>query len=106
VWQAGVGFTAIIVSWLAKLNPVIILIVTMFFSILEKGSSVMQSTYGLSQSVSSILQGIILFIVLGMDFFTRYRIVFRRQGKKMIINFLFASIKAGTPLLFVLQVRL
>lgn len=78
----GVGFTAIIVSWLAKLNPVIILIVTMFFSILEKGSSVMQSTYGLSQSVSSILQGIILFIVLGMDFFTRYRIVFRKARKK------------------------
>ena len=78
----GVGFTAIIVSWLAKLNPVIILIVTMFFSILEKGSSVMQSTYGLSQSVSSILQGIILFIVLGMDFFTRYRIVFRKARKR------------------------
>jgi simple sugar transport system permease protein len=78
----GVGFTAIIVSWLAKLNPVIILIVTVLFSILDKGSSVMQSTYGLSQAVSSILQGIILFIILGMDFFTRYRIVFRKVRKK------------------------
>lgn len=79
----GVGFTAIIVAWLAKLNPLIILIVTLFFAVLEKGSSVMQSTYGLSQSVSSILQGIILFTVLGMDFFTRYRIVFRKARKKL-----------------------
>lgn len=79
----GVGFTAIIVAWLARLNPLIILIVTMFFAILEKGSSVMQSSYGLSQSVSSILQGIILFTILGMDFFTRYRIVFRKVRKKL-----------------------
>lgn len=79
----GVGFTAIIVSWLAKLNPIIILIVTVFFSMLEKGSSVMQSSYGLSQSVSSILQGIILFVILGMDFFTNYRIVFRKARKKL-----------------------
>lgn len=79
----GVGFTAIIVAWLARLNPLVILIVTMFFAILEKGSSVMQSSYGLSQSVSGILQGIILFTVLGMDFFTRYRIVFRKVRKKL-----------------------
>lgn len=79
----GVGFTAIIVAWLAKLNPVIILIVTVLFSVLDKGSSVMQSTYGLSQAVSSILQGIILFIILGMDFFTRYRIVFRKVRKRL-----------------------
>lgn len=77
----GVGFTAIIVSWLAKLNPIIILVVTVLFSILDKGSSVMQSTFGLSQSVSSILQGIILFFILGVDFFTRYKIVFRKKSK-------------------------
>lgn len=75
----GVGFTAIIVAWLAKLNPVLILIVTVLFSMLDKGCSVMQSTFGLSQSVSSILQGIILFFILGFDFFTRYRFVFRRR---------------------------
>ena len=71
----GVGFTAIIVAWLAQLNPIIILVVTMLFSILEKGCSVMQSTYGLSSAVSSVLQGVILFFILGFDFFTRYRFV-------------------------------
>jgi simple sugar transport system permease protein len=79
----GVGFTAITVAWLSKLNPVIILVVTVLFSMLDKGCSVMQSTFGLSSAVSGILQGIILFFVLGFDFFTRYKFVFRK-GRKAI----------------------
>ncbi|MDF2537190.1 MAG: branched-chain amino acid transporter permease [Herbinix sp.] len=74
----GVGFTAITVAWLSKLNPVIILVVSVLFSMLDKGCSVMQSTFGLSSAVSGILQGIILFFILGFDFFTRYRFVFRK----------------------------
>lgn len=78
----GVGFTAIIVAWLARLNPWAILIVTTLFSILEKGSSVMQSTFGFSTAVSEILQGIILFVVLGVDFFTRYQLLWNKKGGK------------------------
>ena len=79
----GVGFTAITVAWLAKLNPLIILVVTVLFSMLDKGCSVMQSTFGLSSAVSGILQGIILFFILGFDFFTRYRFVFRKGRKAL-----------------------
>lgn len=79
----GVGFTAITVAWLSRLNPVTILAVTVLFSTLDKGCSVMQSTFGLSSAVSGILQGIILFFILGFDFFTRYRFVFRKA--KVII---------------------
>lgn len=71
----GVGFTAIIIAWLAQLNPVSIMIVAFLFSVLEKGSSVVQSTYGLSVDCADTLQGIILFFVLGCEFFIRYRIV-------------------------------
>ena len=78
----GVGFTAITVAWLSKLNPLVILFVTIAFSMLEKGCSVMQSTFGLSSAVSGILQGIILFFILGFDFFTRYRFTFRKGGIK------------------------
>ncbi|HWT26356.1 MAG TPA: ABC transporter permease [Mobilitalea sp.] len=77
----GVGFTAITVAWLARLNPFAILVVTILFSILDKGCSVMQSTYGLSSAVSGILQGIILFFILGFDFFTRYRFVLSRKSR-------------------------
>ncbi len=77
----GVGFTAITVAWLSRLNPIVILVVTILFSMLEKGCSVMQSSFGLSAAASGILQGIILFFVLAFDFFTRYRFVLRKGRK-------------------------
>lgn len=76
----GVGFTAIIIAWLADLNPINILVIAFLFSILEKGSSVMQSTYGISTYSAAVLQGIILFFVLGCEFFIRYKFVYRNKG--------------------------
>lgn len=76
----GVGFTAIIVAWLSQLNPAVILIVTALFSILEKGSNVVQSSFGLSSDCADVLQGIILFFILGCELFIRYKFVFRKKG--------------------------
>lgn len=78
----GVGFTAIIVAWLAQLNSFAILIVSLLFSVLEKGSSVVQSTFGLSTDCADVLQGIILFFILGCEFFIRYRFVFRNKKEE------------------------
>ncbi|MGN0602079.1 MAG: ABC transporter permease [Oscillospiraceae bacterium] len=78
----GVGFTAIIVAWLANLNPFGILLVSFLFSVLEKGSGVIRSEFGLSTYSADVLQGIILFFVLGCEFFVRYRFVFGRKGGK------------------------
>lgn len=75
----GVGFTAIIVAWLCQLNQGMILVVSLLFSILEKGSSVVQSTYGLSSDCADVLQGIILFFILGSEFFVRYAFVGRSK---------------------------
>ena len=76
----GVGFTAIIVAWLAQLNPPVILLVTFLFSVLEKGSSVVQSSFGLSSDCADVLQGIILFFILGCELFIRYQFVFHGKG--------------------------
>lgn len=76
----GVGFTAIIVAWLSQLNPAVILIVTALFSILEKGSNVVQSSFGLSSDCADVLQGIILFFILGCELFIRYKFVYRGKG--------------------------
>ena len=62
----------------------LVVVVTALFSIMEKGSSVMQSTFGLSSSVSQILQGIILFAVLAADFFTRFRLARRAAAPKEV----------------------
>ena len=76
----GVGFTAIIVAWLAQLNPIAILMVSIAFSVLEKGSGVVSSTYGLSTDCADVMQGIILFFILGCEFFIRYGFVTRHKG--------------------------
>ena len=77
---SGVGFTAIIVAWLGQLNPFVILVFTAFFSILEKGSGVIQTAFGLSSYAADILQGVILFFILGCEFFIRYSFAFRKKG--------------------------
>ena len=77
---SGVGFTAIIVAWLGQLNPFVILVFTTFFSILEKGSGVIQTAFGLSSYAADILQGVILFFILGCEFFIRYSFAFRKKG--------------------------
>ncbi len=80
---SGVGFTAIIIAWLARLNPLGILFVSIMFGILEKGCGVMESSYGFSSSVPDILQGIILFCILACDFFTRYKFTKRHSTKEV-----------------------
>lgn len=78
----GVGFTAIIVAWLSRLNPFVCIVISMLLAILEKGSSVMQSTMGLSTEVANVLEGIILFVILAVDFFGDYKIAVRKEGGK------------------------
>ncbi len=75
-----VGFTGITVAWLAKLNPVGILVVSALMGILQKGTAVAESAFSISSAASEILQGIILFSVLAADFFIRYRIVFGHKN--------------------------
>lgn len=73
----GVGWTGIIVAWLAKLNPIGIFIVSFLMSVLDRGSSVARTNFGISESVADIMQGIILFSILAFDFFIRFKIVIR-----------------------------
>ena len=75
----GVGFTAITVSWLSKLNPFGILIVSTLFACLEKGSGTIRSVYNISPSTSDVFQGIILFFVLGCEFFINYKVIWGRK---------------------------
>lgn len=72
----NVGFTAITVAWLAKLNPIAMVVVTVLFCILTKGSDTIQSLYNIAPAAAEVFQGIILFFVLGSEFFIRYRLRF------------------------------
>lgn len=71
----GDGYTAIIIAWLARLNPFGVLLVALLMAALFVGGDQIQITMGLSASVALVLQGAILFFVLGGNFFTKYRMI-------------------------------
>ncbi len=76
----GRGFTAIIVAWLAKMNPFVMLLVSGLITFLDKGAVQIASDMGLNDYMSQIITGILLFFILGSEFFVNYSIKFR--GKK------------------------
>lgn len=79
--SGGLGFTAIIVAWLSSLSAPIILIVSVLFAGLIEGGNYIQSAFGIPSAAAQILQGLILFFVLGSEFFVRYRLVFKKAGQ-------------------------
>lgn len=72
----GVGYTAIIIAWLANLSAPLAILVSFLFAILTQGASYIQTVYQIPQSAAQIIQGIILCFVLGGEFFTKYKLVF------------------------------
>jgi simple sugar transport system permease protein len=70
-FSPGYGFTAIIVAWLARLNPLAIVLVSCLFGGLLVGGDVIQPA-----GIPLMIQGIILFCVISADTLTRYRIRF------------------------------
>ncbi len=77
----GYGFTAIITAWLSGLRTSVIIPVAILFSAMIKGSSFIQSAFLIPQSVADIIQALILFFVIGCEFFVRYRLV--RNNKEV-----------------------
>ena len=75
----GRGFTAIIVAWLAQFNSVVMVIFSFLIVFLEKGAQAIASQFNLNEMVSDIITGIILFFLLGSEFFVNYTI---RLNKK------------------------
>ncbi len=77
---AGRGFTAIMVSWMAKFNPVFMVLTAFLIAFLEKGATEVSTAFGLNESFSDIITGIIIFFIIGCEFFINYKIVFRKKN--------------------------
>ena len=78
----GRGFTAVMVAWLAKFNPIWMILTSFLLVFLEKGAGDISTNFGLNKSFSDILTGIILFFIIGSEFFIQYRVSFRRSRKE------------------------
>ncbi len=78
----GRGFTAIMVSWLAKFNPLLMIITSFIIVFMERGAEQISSDFDVDPSISDILTGIILFFIIGCEFFLQYKIVFNKHRKE------------------------
>ena len=78
----GRGFTAVMVSWLAKFDPIIMIFTSLLLVFLDRGANEISTDFGLNQSFSDIITGIILFFIIGCEFFINYKISFRKAAGK------------------------
>ena len=70
----GMGFTAIMVSWLAKFNPLYMLGTSALITFLEQGSAQISTTFNIDSSFPKMIVGIVLFFIIGCEFFITYKI--------------------------------
>ena len=75
----GRGFTAIIVAWLSKFNTFIMVAVSFGIVFMNQGAVQIATQYGLNENASNVLLGIILFFLIGAEFFINYRV---KRAKK------------------------
>lgn len=78
---AGRGFTAIMVSWMAKFNPLYMILTSFLIVFLQKGAIEISTIFGLNDSFSDIITGIIIFFIIGSEFFINYQIKTRASQK-------------------------
>ena len=78
----GRGFTAVMVSWLAKFNPIVMVFTSLLLVVLSRGASEISSVFGLNHSFADILTGIILFFIIGSEFFLTYKVSLRKSKKE------------------------
>lgn len=80
----GRGFTAVMVSWLAKFNPITMIFTSFLIVFLGRGANEISTVFNLNHSFGDILTGIILFFIIGSEFFIYYKVNFRKSAKKEV----------------------
>ena len=78
----GNGFTAIMVSWLAKFNPIMMILTSLLVVFLQRGAGEIATKFNLNTSLADILTGIIIFFIIGCEFFINYKIMRTNSGKE------------------------
>lgn len=76
----GYGFTAIIVAFLGRLNPLAIIVAGTVLALTYLGSEAAQISLGVSDKIGRVFQGLLLFFVLSCDTLIHYRIRIAGRG--------------------------
>ena len=78
----GNGFTAIMISWMSKFNPIVMIFSSLLVCFLQKGAGQIASDLRLNSSVGEVLTGIMILFIISSEFFVNYKIHFRRKERK------------------------
>ena len=78
----GRGFTAIMVSWLGKFNPLYMVLTSFLIVFLQRGAGQVSTDFRLPSAISDIVTGIILFFIIGCEFFLQYKILSTKNRKE------------------------
>lgn len=80
----GLGFTAIMVSWLAKFNPLVMLGTSLFIVFLDQGANQITTVFNIPSAFPDMVFGIVLFFIIGSEFFINYSIKRREKKEKEV----------------------
>lgn len=76
------GFTAILVSWLGKFNPVFMIFTSLLICFLDKGASNLSTYYPeINTAFADIVTGVVIFFIIGSEFFINYKVMFNKSKK-------------------------
>ena len=78
----GQGFTAVMVSWLSKFNPFVMILSSGLLMFMDAGAGDISTNFGLNRSFGDILTGLIIFFIIGSEFFINYKLSFSRRTKE------------------------
>ena len=76
------GSTAVMVSWMSKFNPFIMIAASLLLVTMDRGAGEISTAFSLNQSFADILTGIILFFIIATEFFITYKVTLRKSSKK------------------------
>ena len=79
----GQGFTAIMVSWLGKFHPIFMILTSFLIVFLQVGTKQVSTSFRIDTSLADITTAIILFFIIGCEFFINYELRFRKKEKEV-----------------------
>ncbi len=80
--SGGRGFTAVMVAWLANFNPIAMIFSSFLLVFFSQGAGEISTAFGLNQSYADIMMGIVLFFIIGSEFFINYKLHLRKNTGK------------------------
>ncbi len=71
----GLGFTGVVIAWISKLDVKKIVVISILFACLLQATSSLDSLFKIPSYSVDVIQSIVLFFVIGSEFFNEYKVV-------------------------------